>query len=149
MNERIIDFIEGQRVATICVVDEENNPYCFSCFFAFDKEKHLLYFKSSSNTHHGPLLEKRPVVAGTIQPDKLNPLAIKGVQFTGTIAEANTELTGNASSSYHKKYPFALAMHGDVWTVQLAYIKMTDNTLNFGKKLTWQRTETEATEAVS
>ena len=40
MNERITEFIDGQKVATICCLDEENKPYCFSCFFVLDKEKH-------------------------------------------------------------------------------------------------------------
>lgn len=143
MNDRIVDFIEGQRVATICCVDEENKPYCFSCFFAFDKEKHLLYFKSSANTYHGPLLEKLPHIAGTIQPDKLNPLAIKGIQFSGAILPGSNDLCVDASTVYHKKYPFALAMPGDLWTVQLHHIKMTDNTLSFGKKITWKREQEE------
>ena len=138
MNERIIAFIEGQKAATICCVDENNQLFCFSCFYVFDRAKKCFYFKSSVNTQHGPLLLKSPRVAGTIQPDKLNLLAIKGVQFHGVIIDRNDPLASDAISLYHKKYPFALTMQGEVWTVQLQQIKMTDNTLNFGKKLTWQ-----------
>lgn len=134
MNERIVDFIEGQKVATICCVDEGNKPYCFSCFYAFDKEKELIYFKSSANAHHSALLHHNPVVAGSIQPDKLNPLAIKGIQFTGKILDSKSELCLNAAKLYHKKYPFALAMPGEVWTIQPDMIKLTDNTVGFGKK---------------
>lgn len=135
MDDRIISFIEEQKVATICCVDEENKPYCFSCFFAFDEQRNFLYFKTSANTKHLPLLMQNPNVAGTIQPDKLNPLAIKGLQFTGVMTE-NAE---HASAHYYKKYPFALAMPGVVWAIQLDYIKMTDNTLSFGKKIIWER----------
>ena len=78
---------------------------------------------------------QNPNVAGTIQPDKLNPLAIKGLQFTGVMTE-NAE---HASAHYYKKYPFALAMPGVVWAIQLDYTKMTDNTLSFGKKIIWER----------
>ena len=137
MNERITEFIDGQKVATICCLDEENKPYCFSCFFVLDKEKHVIYFKSSATTHHGQILHQNPVVAGTIQPDKLNPLAIQGIQFTGSILDVTDPLCSAAKSVYHKKYPFAMAMPGEVWTVQFQYIKMTDNTLGFGKKITW------------
>jgi len=142
MDERIIHFIEGQKVATVCCVDPENKPYCFSCFYVFDKNKDLLYFKSSANAHHTELLVQNSSVAGTIQPDKLNPLAIKGIQFTGQILDAINDLCSEATSLYHKKYPFAWAMPGEVWTVQLQVIKMTDNTLSFGKKINWQLHET-------
>src|SRR5438067_6664692 len=137
MNERIIDFIEGQKVATVCGVDEENKPFCFSCFFAFDKERQLLYFKSSSDTPDIKILKQNAAVAGTIQPDKLNPLAIKGIQFSGVLLDVNDALCSNAKSIYHRRYAFALAIPGEVYTIQLEYIKMTDRTLNIGKKLIW------------
>ncbi|HET7896023.1 MAG TPA: pyridoxamine 5'-phosphate oxidase family protein, partial [Flavisolibacter sp.] len=75
MNQRIIDFIKEQKVATLCCLDEENNPYCFSCFFAFDEKNLVLYFKSSSATRHAGLLQKNTRVAGTVHPGKLNTLA--------------------------------------------------------------------------
>src|ERR1043165_8149712 len=114
MNERIIDFIEGQKVATVCGVDEENKPYCFSCFFAFDKERQLLYFKSSPETHHMKLLKQNAVLAGSILPDKLNPLATKGIQFTGVLLNADDDLCSQAKTIYHRKYSLALAMPGTV-----------------------------------
>ena len=138
MNERIVDFIQGQKVASICCMDEENHPYCFSCFFAFDEKKLVLYFKSSADTRHAQLLKQKGTVAGTIQPDKLNPLAIKGLQFTGVLTDATDPLAVDAFSVYHKKYPFAIAMKGDVLTIKLTAIKMTDNTLQFGKKIAWK-----------
>jgi uncharacterized protein YhbP (UPF0306 family) len=137
MNERIVDFINHQRVASVCCVDEDNNPYCFSCFYAYDAERNLLYFKSSSGAHHSQILVRNPVVAGTIQQDKLNSLAIKGIQFTGKILHPKNELCAHAESAYHKRFPFALTMPGEIWTLQPETIKMTDNTLSFGKKLKW------------
>jgi uncharacterized protein YhbP (UPF0306 family) len=139
MEKRMIDFMQGQRVATICCVDEQNNPYCFSCFYAFDAKDQLFYFKSSPATHHAILLHQKPLVAGTIQPDRLNPLAIKGVQFNGEVLGGNKALSEKALAFYHKKYPFALAVPGEMWIILADMIKMTDNTLSFGKKLVWQR----------
>jgi uncharacterized protein YhbP (UPF0306 family) len=138
MNEKIIDFLEGQKVAGICFVDETNEPCCFSCFYVFNSSTNCLYFKSSANARHSNFLNKYPAVAGTIQPNKLNTLAIKGVQFKGVICNANDPLSFEAKALYHKKYPFAMAMQGEVWTVRLLQVKMTDNTLNFGKKLLWE-----------
>lgn len=142
MNQRINDFIEEQKLATICCIDRENRPYCFSCFYAFDKERTLIYFKSSADTHHAEILFHNPVVAGTIHPDKLNPLAIKGIQFTGWVVDRRSEICFNASKLYHKKYPFALAMPGEVWTIRPEFVKMTDNSLSFGKKIIWKLHET-------
>lgn len=138
MDQRIADFINGQKVASICCIDREDRPYCFSCFFAFDSKKQLLYFKSSMSAHHSQLLVKNGNVAGTINPDKLNTLAIKGIQFSGILLDKDDEGASQASTAYHMEYPFALAMQGEVWTIQLLSIKFTDNTLGFGKKITWE-----------
>lgn len=137
MDQRIVEFINGQKVATVCGVDAENNPYCFSCFYAFDKERNLLYYKSGGGAHHSEILQHNPVVSGTINPDKLNSLAIKGVQFNGRVLDPADEICSEASPVYHKRFPFALAMPGDIWIIRLEVIKMTDNTLSFGKKIHW------------
>ena len=33
----------------------------------------------------------------------------------------------------------ALAVAGEIWTIKMDSIKMTDSTLGFGKKITWER----------
>lgn len=147
MNERIVSFFHEQRSATVCCVDEEGKPYCFTVFYAFDAQQALLYFKTSANTRHTPLLQQNAAVAGTVHPDKLNAMALKGIQFTGSALPPDAPLSAKAAGVYHKKYPFARAMKGEVWTVQLATVKMTDNTLSFGKKLLWEATANEAVEA--
>ena len=79
MNESIIQFIKEQTFTSICCVDETGKPYCFSCFYAFNSIAGLLYFKSSAGSHHAQLMKKNPFVAGTILPDKLNQILIKGI----------------------------------------------------------------------
>jgi len=81
-------------------------------------------------------------VAGTILPDKLNKLQVKGIQFEGTVLAFDDALAASASNHYYKKNPMAVAMSGDIWTVQLNRIKYTDNTLGFGKKIIWERPKT-------
>jgi len=142
MDKRIIEFISQQKTASVCCLDENNNPYCFSVFFVFDKDRERLYFKSSSSSSHVRYLLLNKEIAGTILPDKLNLLAIQGIQFTGSICPG--ESIHFAARAYHKKIPFALAMPGDVWAIQLKTIKLTDNTIGIGKKILWikERTET-------
>jgi uncharacterized protein len=137
MNETIEKFIDKQRVATVSCIDEDGSPYCFSCFFVFDKAKACLYFKTSPSSHHTFLLEKNELIAGTIQPDKLNPLAIKGIQYKGKVLPLDDIKSRMASAFYHHRYPFALAMPGEVRIIEMSVIKMTDNSAGFGKKITW------------
>jgi uncharacterized protein YhbP (UPF0306 family) len=141
MNESIIKFIEKQKCASICCVNEEGKPYCFSCFYVFSSQHGLLYFKSSSAARHSAIISNNPLIAGTILPDKLNVLLVKGIQFEGVILPENHPFTQQASAHYYKKNPAALAMPGEVWAIQIDSIKMTDSTMGFGKKITWNRNE--------
>lgn len=139
MNQSIIQFIEDQTCASICCLDEKGKPYCFSCFYAVNAAGGLLYFKSSKESHHAGLLLKNPAVAGTILPDKLSTVTMKGLQFEGVILDKEHPLQKNAFGFYHKAKPMALAVPGEVWVVQIDIIKMTDSTLGFGKKIKWER----------
>ncbi len=141
MNKSIVEFIEKQKSCTLCCVDENGKPYCFSCFYVFNAEHGLLYFKSSTKSRHAGILLKKPLVAGTILPDKLNVLLVKGIQLEGLVLPENHYLKEQAASFYHKKNPAAMAVSGDIWIVRIDKIKMTDSTLGFGKKITWSRSE--------
>jgi Uncharacterized protein conserved in bacteria len=139
MNETINRFLAQQTCATICCSDDQGDPYCFSCYYVFNPEKKLLYFKSSDGAHHTTLLVKNPRVAGTVLPDRLTKLVTRGVQLQGEILEQEDPLVKDAFSIYHKNLPLALAMKGQVFVVRLDKIKMTDSKLGFGKKLAWDR----------
>ena len=139
MNDKIVKFIHKQTCASVCCVETVANPYSFSCFYAFNAEAGLLYFKSSMDTRHGPVMVSNPHIAGTILPDKLNIMLVKGIQFEGIVLPDDHPSCNHAASHYYKKFPMALAMHGEIWTIQLNYIKMTDSTLGFGKKIEWTR----------
>ncbi|MBK8610718.1 MAG: pyridoxamine 5'-phosphate oxidase family protein [Chitinophagaceae bacterium] len=141
MDEIIKQFIGEQNCASICCVDESRQPYCFSCFYAFNAEVGLLYFKSSSNSRHAALMKINPFVAGTILPDKLNKMSIKGVQLKAIVLDSKQQPVIRTLGIYLKKYPMALAMPGEIWVLQINHIKMTDNTLGFGKKIVWDRTQ--------
>ena len=139
MNETIIQFLQEQTCASICCIDETGKPYCFSCFYAFNSETAMLYFKSSTHSRHAGLLLKNPFVAGTVLPDKLNKITIQGIQFEGTVLDARQPLVKRTLGIYLAKHPLALAIPGDIWALQINSIKMTDSTLGFGKKLLWER----------
>lgn len=139
MNEPINLFVEKQKCASICCVDEAGNPNCFSCFYAVNLPEGLLYFKSSLDSFHMKILMLKSILSGTILPDKLHVLAVKGIQFRGILLPKQHRLTQDAAKYYYKRYPIALAIPGEVWTIQLNSIKMTDSSKGFGKKIQWER----------
>ena len=139
MNETITQFLKEQTSASICCVDVTKKPYCFTCFYAFNSITGLLYFKSSANSHHAALLQENSFVAGTVLPDKLNKILVKGIQFEAVVLDTQHPLVKQTFGIYLKKHPLALAIPGDIWALQINYIKMTDSTLGFGKKIIWNR----------
>ena len=138
-NEHIDQFISRQTVASVCCTDAAGSPWCFSCYYSFEPHDHLLYFKSDLNTKHLGMLLQDNRVAGTIVPDKISKLQVRGIQFEGEWLAADDPEAAGASKHYHQKYPFALAMPGTVYAIRLNFLKMTDSTLGFGTKLLWHR----------
>ncbi len=141
MNHKIVDFFKRQTAASISCVNETNKPYSFSCFYAFNSTDKLLYFKSPESSYHSRIILQNPKVSGTIMPDKLNKLAIKGIQFTGEALAHNNPLCKDASKNYYYKFPVAVAVPGIIWTIQLDQLKMTNNIMGIFEKLSWQREE--------
>ncbi len=138
MDVRIETFIEKQKNLTFCTC-ENNIPYCANCFYAFMSDEKMLIFKSDPETKHIMQAKKNNTIAGTILPDLDKTGTVKGIQFVGNFITPVHNLLDKARKTYYKKFPFALAIAGEIWVVELATIKMTDNTLGIGKKVTWER----------
>ena len=136
--DTIKTFLSSNKVATVCFVDEHNNPYCINCFYVFDEEHNILILKSSTGTTHQKFTQPLACVSGTILPDTLDVLKIKGIQFIGKLADKQEVESFKLNSTYLKKYPMSLAILGYVWGVKLDYVKFTDNTLSFGNKTIWK-----------
>jgi len=143
INKTITLYLQRQTCATICCTDKYGIPYCFSCYYVFNADNGLLYFKSSGDAHHAALLVNNAAVAGTILPDKLNKLIVRGVQLQGEVLDQFHPMAKDAFALYHKENAMALAIKGKVFTIRLDFLKMTDSRLGFGKKITWKRNEQE------
>lgn len=139
LNENIAQFLNECQIASVCFINKEQQPYCINCFYAFDIERAILVCKSSPGTYHHSLVINAKDVAGTILPNEVNTLKIKGVQFNGKIITNDLQKLPGLNSLYYKKYPFALTIPGYIWAIELHSIKLTDNTLVFGKKESWER----------
>lgn len=137
VDKRIVAFLKAQTALTLAT-SFNNIPYCSSCFFAYSEADNLILFKSSENTAHIEQGLKNEKVAISVLPDKLVTGKVQGIQMAGNFSKAEGDIYSSAKKVYYKKYPFALAIPGEVWVVKPTWIKFTDNTLGFGSKLKWE-----------
>ncbi len=75
------------------------------------------------------------IVALTIARHTLFINRIKGLQILGNIAELHDE---DLKNSYMKTFPVSDLLPFKLWAIAPYYIKMTNNTLGFGKKIIWK-----------
>lgn len=138
MENRISDFLQKQTNLTICTVSQ-TEPYCANCFFVWDSVLESIIIKSSKDTRHITEALTNNHVAGTILPDEFQIGKIKGIQYSGNFKIPTEEELTHCKEKYYNKFPLARLIPGDIWLINLTRIKMTDNTLGFGKKLIWER----------
>jgi uncharacterized protein YhbP (UPF0306 family) len=138
MEEKIATYLKESKVLTLAT-SVDNEPYCAACFYAYDKVSHLLIFSSDNHTKHIVDAISNTRVAGTINTEVTTIVKIQGIQFTGDFINPSAEEAKGLQATYYEKFPFARAKPAPIWGIRLNYIKMTDNTLGFGKKLEWRR----------
>ncbi|MRI58985.1 MAG: hypothetical protein C6H99_05715 [Epsilonproteobacteria bacterium] len=134
MHEKIATFLKNNHLLHLSLISE-GAPYAASCFYRYDPIGRALLFASSTTTLHMQALMRYPRVAGTIACCDQNIATLQGVQFVGEVAKATKE----QRSLYYRAYPVALAMDEPIWAIELSWIKMTDNSLGFGRKIEWRR----------
>ena len=134
VDESIVKFILKNQVLTMATCDG-TTPYCCSIFYFFDLHRGCFYFMSSKETKHIQHAIKQSSVAGTIVSGNTNTTNIQGIQFTGRFYQPEEEELGKAKKGYLKKFPMALLFNSVLWAIEMELIKMTDNTLGFGKKI--------------
>jgi len=137
--KRIIDFIKKHHVLTLAT-SNNNQPYCANCFYAYDKNNNKLIFTSDENTKHITDTKTQNFVGGSIVLETKTIGKIQGIQFNGILSEVDNDYKKIANKQYLKKFPYAVLKTTKLWTIDLTFIKMTDNRLGFGKKLIWKKT---------
>jgi uncharacterized protein len=138
MEKKIVNYISENKVLTLAT-SIDDKPYCANCFYVFDEVNKMFIFLSDTKTQHIQEALKNSNVGGSIQNGVTTVAKIQGIQFTGEFINPNEEQEKEFYKIYYKKFPFAKAKPSPIWAIQLAWIKMTDNTLGFGKKLIWDR----------
>ncbi len=113
--------------------------WCANCFYVFDAAAMALWLMTEPHTRHGGLMLNNGWVVGTIAPKPKSIALIRGVQYRAEAVLLSGEEAEAARARYCKRFPIARAMKASVWRLDLHEVKMTDNTLGFGKKLHWAR----------
>ena len=137
MDERFIKFIKKHHVLTLATVNGEGMPYVANCFYAFDTKRNLFVFTSDLATRHGAEMAANSSVALSIVLETRIVGRVQGLQVTGRALRGDDE----ARKCYIKRFPYAAAADLELWMVAPTMMKLTDNTLGFGKKLLWQSEE--------
>ena len=137
LDERIVKFIKRHHVLTLATTDEQGMPYVANCFYAYDKERNLFVVTSDTTTRHGGHMEHRADVALSIVLETRIVGRIEGLQVCATAERGDDR----ARSCYIKRFPYAAVAPLSLWMLRPTMMKLTDNTLGFGKKLIWQSEE--------
>lgn len=120
---------------TLATTSEEGTPYCSNAFYGYDAERNLLVFTSDLSTLHARQMERNPQVAASVVLETRIVGRIQGIQLCGTAARADEA----ARKTYLKRFPYAALAELTLWTIAPDFMKLTDNTLGFGKKLIWNK----------
>lgn len=137
LDERIVRFIKRHHVLTLATVSENGAPYCAACFYAYDSERNMLVFTSDESTRHASemMVESRVACAITLETRVVGK--VQGLQLCGRVRRGDDE----ARKCYVRRFPYAAVAPLVLWVVEPEFMKLTDNTLGFGKKLIWNRDE--------
>ena len=137
VDKRIVDFIKRHPVLTLATPPGKGEPYCAACFYAYDKERNRLIFTSDNTTRHAQEMLQNSTVACGITLETRVVGKVQGVQICGTAERGDDK----DRSIYIKRFPYAALAPLNIWAIVPSFIKLTDNTLGFGKKLIWTNQE--------
>lgn len=131
-------YLKKQHVLSLCA-GSAPDLWCANCFYLFDPQGIALWMMTEADSRHGELMQRQPEVAGTINGQPKSVMLIKGVQYRGRIRQLAGEQEALARAAYCRRFPVAKKASAPLWEIRLDELKMTDNTLGFGKKWLWQR----------
>lgn len=135
LEKRIVSFIARHHVLTLATATSEGMPYCAACFYAYDKARNVIVFTSDDNTTHAQQMAANSSVACAINLETRVVGKVQGLQICGTVRRGAEE----DKMMYIKRFPYAAVAPLNIWVVEPDFMKLTDNTLGFGKKLIWNR----------
>ncbi len=136
--KHISDFIKNNHLLTLCA-NAHSDLWCANCYYVFDQKQMSLFIMTSESSHHSQLMMINKNITGTVAPQPKNIMDIKGIQFKGHIEKLTNKDAERANTLYYTTFPDAKFISAPIWRIKLTMIKMTDNSLMFGKKLFWHQ----------
>lgn len=133
MIEKIVQFIHEHHLLSLATIGDR--LWCCSMFYAYDPQSVSFIVASDETTEHMKNVAYNLHVAGTVALETKTVGKIQGIQFAGAMERCSDDL----ENLYFKAFPYARIMNPTLWQIRLTEIKMTDNTLGFGKKISWKR----------
>jgi len=134
VDEAIVRFIGRHHVLTLATSGKQG-IWCSNLFYAYDRERNRLLFSSDIGTRHAREMAADPQVAASIVLETRLVGKVQGLQIEGTVEPGDER----ARTLYLKRFPYAAVMDLHLWQLRPTCMKLTDNTLGFGKKLLWKQ----------
>ena len=133
MDDKIIKFIAKHHLLTLAT-SCDNTPWCANTFYAYCKEDNTLIITSKLETRHATEALQNQNVACSIALETKIIGKLQGIQISGTITQTDNP---THKVTFLKKFPYAAPFLEPLWAIQISHAKLTDNTLGFGKKITF------------
>ena len=133
MIKKIERFIHKHHLLSLASMGDR--LWCCSMFYAYDPLSVSFIVASDETSEHMKNVAQNFHVAGTVALETKTVGKIQGIQFVGVMDKAEKK----AHELYFEAFPYARIMNPTLWVIRLDEVKMTDNTLGFGKKVTWKR----------
>ena len=116
-------------------------PWCANIFYAYIAAANVFVFTSDSHTRHAREALADVRVAASIVLETRIVGKVQGLQMTGAMRPVGKTDGNSFRNAYLKRFPYAAAAPLELWILEPDYMKLTDNTLGFGKKLYWEAGE--------
>ena len=136
IDQRIINFLLGHHVFSLATT-KDNQSYSASCYYAYNQIENTLIFSSELKTTHAKQFVENPNVSATIAVETDDIMKIQGLQILGIVHPLNKEKLKLSLKIYLDRFPYAKNFPLKLWSLKLDFVKMTDNSIGFGKKIIW------------
>lgn len=136
--DKIAAFIKKHHVMTLATV-ADGRPWCAHLFYAWMPDEKMFVFTSDEKTRHGAEMADNNAVAAGIALETRNVGRVQGLQAEGSVRKAAEGELAAARRAYLRRFPYAAVAELSLWLLEPSMMKLTDNTLGFGKKLIWKR----------
>ena len=139
--ERIVAFVRRHHVMTLATTGAGRRPWVAHAFYAWVPSERWFVFMNNPATRHGAEMAACERVAAAIALETRVVGRLQGLQIEGVVRLAEGADLDTARRAYLRRFPYAAVMEQPLWVLEPTLMKLTDNTLGFGKKLIWREVE--------